>query len=119
MNFIVRTTFNPTRSKGWIQRRVNDMAHAIRMSVMMATPQRIDYLHSMTMYVTRTIFNNPYYTIYVYIDTDVNEVDQKAIVRYLETRKNFHVELIVPRTDGTMASCELQSTSQTDPQPAM
>ena len=119
MNFIVRTTFNPTKSSRWVQRRVNDMAHAIRMSVMMAAPQRIDYLHGMTMYVTGMIFNDPCYTMYVHIDADVNKDDQKAIVRYLETRKNFHIELIVPRTDGTMASCEPQSTSQTDPQPAM
>lgn len=119
MNFIVRTTFNPTKSKGWVRRRVHGMAHAIRMSVMMAAPQRIDYLHGMTMYVTGAILNDPCYTVYVHIDADVNEVDRKTIVRYLETRKNFHVELIVPRTDGTMAPCEPQSTSQTDPQPAM
>lgn len=119
MNFIVRTTFNPTKSKGWVRRRVHGMAHAIRMSVMMAAPQRIDYLHGMTMYVTGANLYESWYSVYVHIDADVNEIDRKTIVRYLETRKNFHVELIVPRTDGTMAPCEPQSTSQTDPQPAM
>ena len=119
MNFIVRTTFKPTKSIGWIQRRIHGMAHGIRMSVMMAAPHRVDYLHSMTMFVTGANFHDSCYSVFVHIDADVDEVDQKAIVRYLETRKNFHIELIVSQTDGTMASCEPQSTSQTDPQPAM
>lgn len=119
MNFIVHGTFNPTKSSGWIRRRVHGMAHVIRMSVMMASPHRPDYLHGMNMYVVRANMNDPIYMVYVHIDADVNEDDQKAIVRYLETRKNFHIELIVSQTDGTMAPCEPQSTSQTDPQPAM
>lgn len=119
MNFIVRTTFNPTKSSGWIRRRVHGMADAIKMCVMLASPHRPDYLHGTTMYVTGARRHESCYSVYVHIDADVDEDDRKMIVRYLETRKNFHVELIVPRTDGTMAPCEPQSTSQTDPQPAM
>jgi hypothetical protein len=119
MNLMVHGTFNPTKSNSWIRRRVHGMAHAIRMSVMMAAPQRLDYLYGMNMYVVRANMNDPHYSVYVHIDVDVNKDDRKMIVRYLETRKNFHVELIVPQTDGTMAPCEPQSTSQTDPQPAM